>query len=195
MRPRDRLSIRRTMLLPGDVDRVDGLPVTSALRTTFDLARHVGRIDAVVAVDAMCHNLVRFDELAAFAEARASWPGSRRLREALILAEPLSESPMETRARLVLGDAGAPPLTPQYEVRDSDGSLLGRVDLAYPELRIAIEYEGDHHRQRGQFQRDIARLNRLQEAGWMILRFTADDVLRHPDRLVRQVATAVRARR
>ena len=102
---------------------------------------------------------------------------------------------METRLRLLLHDAGAPTPIPQYEVRDDDGRFIGRVDLAYPQWRIALEYEGDHHRERARFRGDIARVNALRLAGWLVLRFTADDVLRHPAVVVDQVAAAIRERR
>ncbi|MEJ3743767.1 DUF559 domain-containing protein [Actinomycetes bacterium KLBMP 9797] len=68
------------------------------------------------------------------------------------------------------------------------------MDLAYPDLRIAIEYEGDHHRERVHFQQDVHRLNALRALGWLVLRFTADDVLRNPERTVRQVVAAIRER-
>ncbi|MBG0563224.1 hypothetical protein [Actinoplanes aureus] len=55
---------------------------------------------------------------------------------------------MESRLRLLLVDAGVPPPVPQFEVRDEDGRLIGRVDLAWPARRVAHEYEGDHHRSR-----------------------------------------------
>jgi very-short-patch-repair endonuclease len=90
---------------------------------------------------------------------------------------------METRLRLILVFAGLPQPAVQYEVPAANA----RLDLAYPELKVAIEYDGDHHRERRQFQRDVARLNRLRMAGWIVLRFTADDVLRHPDIVVAQV--------
>jgi hypothetical protein len=121
--------------------------------------------------------------------------GVARLRERLDLVEPATESPMETHLRLVLADDGAPPLCAQYEVRDSSGRLIARVDFAYPQWRIAIEYEGDHHRGRIQFRRDVTRLNALREAGWLVLRFTADDLLQRPADVHRQVASAIRERR
>jgi very-short-patch-repair endonuclease len=52
---------------------------------------------------------------------------------------------------------------------------------------VAIEYDGDHHRGRDRFRRDVARLNRLRLLGWTVLRFTADDVLRRPEHVVAQV--------
>ncbi|MEQ4302791.1 DUF559 domain-containing protein [Plantactinospora sp. B6F1] len=196
-RPRPRLRVRYTLakLSPGDVTRFGGLPVTTPLRTAFDLGRRPPRTEAVVAVDALLNRrLVKRAALTDYLAARPGWPGVPLLREVLGLAEPLSESPMETRLRLLLVDAGLPVPTAQYDVYDGRGRFLGRVDLAYPRLRIALEYEGDHHRERAHFRHDVARLNDLRAAGWAILRFTADDVLRHPARLVAQVAQAVRER-
>lgn len=147
-------------------------------------------------MDALLHSrVVKLQPLSAYLAAHRGWPGVPLLREVLTVAEPLSESPMETRLRLLLVDAGAPNPTAQHDVTDGRGRFIGRVDLAYPQWRIAIEYEGDHHRERSHFRRDIARLNALRDNGWLVLRFTADDVLRHPARIVRQVASAMRERR
>ncbi|GAB7051014.1 endonuclease domain-containing protein [Catenuloplanes indicus] len=68
--------------------------------------------------------------------------------------------------------------------------MLVRVDLAGPDLRIAIEYEGDHHRDPATFRNDLLRACRLEQSGWLVLRFTADDVYRRPAETVRAVATA-----
>jgi hypothetical protein len=174
---------------------IAGIPLTTPLRTAVDLGRQRNRKRALIALDAMCHRrLVRRPELEDHARHR-SLKGCRRLRTLLPLVDPRAESPMETLLRLLLHDAGAPPPTPQYEVRGNDGRLIGRVDLAYPQWRIAIEYEGDHHRERAQFRRDIARVNALRDAGWLVLRFTADDVLKRPTGVVSQVARAIRERR
>ena len=80
---------------------------------------------------------------------------------------------METRLRLVIVDGGLPRPVAQFEVRDAAGRLIGRVDLAYPEWRIAIEYDGDHHRGRVAYRDDQRRANALRVAGWTVLRFTA----------------------
>ena len=97
---------------------------------------------------------------------------------------------METRMRLRLIDAGLPEPTVQHTVLDSQGIFVARLDLAYERLRIGLEYDGDHHRERETFRRDAMRLNRLRLLGWTILRFNAADVLRFPDRMVAQVAAA-----
>jgi hypothetical protein len=171
-----------------------GITVTTPERTAFDLGRRASRTAALIALDAMLHRrVVKLDAVLAMAQERPRWPGVPSLRHVLTLAEPLAESPMETRLRLLLLDAGLPPAVPQHEVRDRTGRLLGRVDLAWPHLKLAVEYEGDHHRERGQFRRDIARLNALR-AGWTVLQLTADDVLRHPSRTARTIAAALRER-
>ncbi|MDG4804678.1 DUF559 domain-containing protein [Micromonospora sp. WMMD980] len=195
LRPHPRLSIVRSPLPDEDHTRFAGLPVTTTLRTAFDLGRQGPRVEALVAVNALLRRRVmKLPALRDYAAARPGWPGSSLLREVLTLAEPLSESPMETRLRLLLLDAGLGALVAQHEVRHG-GRFVARVDLAWPALRIAVEYDGDHHRERAQFRRDVARLNALRAAGWIVLRFTADDVLRRPEATVALVRQALAERR
>jgi hypothetical protein len=193
--PHPRRRVSRAALAPGDVALKDGVPTTVPIRTAFDLGRQPGRRDAVVALDAMCHrHLVTVTAVKGYMSRSGRLHGAARLRERLTLVDGRAESPMETHVRLVLHDAGAPPPVAQFVVRDAAGRFLARVDLAYPVWRIAIEYEGDHHRGRATFRRDVARLNALREAGWLVLRFTADDVLRRPGDMLRQTAEAIRER-
>lgn len=63
------------------------------------------------------------------------------------------------------------------------------LDLAYPELLLAIEYDGREHRTQERAMRDLLRQAHLTRAGWDVLRFRAADVLRRP----RWVAARVRA--
>jgi very-short-patch-repair endonuclease len=187
MRQQPGLRLSRTRFDVDDVTRFGAIPVTTPVRTAFDLGRRPDLTEAVVSVDAfLAKRLVKLADLADYAEDRAGWPGTRQVRRVLELAVPGAESPMETRLRLLLVLAGLP--TPAVQHRVSGY----RLDLAYPEFRLGIEYDGDHHRERGQFQRDLARLNRLRLLGWTVLRFTADDVLRHPERVVEQVRRALR---
>jgi very-short-patch-repair endonuclease len=97
---------------------------------------------------------------------------------------------METRLRLVLVLGGPPAPVVQFEVPGA----RARLDLAYARARLGIEYDGDHHRDQRQFRSDTARDNRLRLLGWTVVRFTADDVLRHPERVVAQVRVALRDR-
>ncbi len=86
---------------------------------------------------------------------------------------------------------GFPCPTLQHEVYHR-GVFVARLDLAYVGARLAIEYDGDHHRDRVTFRKDVARLNALRAAGWTVLRSTADDVLRHPERVIAQVVAVLR---
>ncbi|MDR7280896.1 DUF559 domain-containing protein [Catenuloplanes atrovinosus] len=190
-----RLSVTCRTLPAEDVAEFGGLPVTTPLRTAFDLGRQSDRRRAIVALDAFLHHrMVEAGKLEAFARGRARWPGNRRLLERLAEAEPLTESPMETLLRLLITDAGLPRPFAQVEVTTDGGRWLARVDLAYPDLRIAIEYEGDHHRERDTFRRDITRKRTLEAAGWLVLRFTADDVLRRPADTVAMIAETLHRR-
>jgi very-short-patch-repair endonuclease len=188
LRPRSGLRVRRAKLPPTDIEQAAGTPVTTRLRTAFDLAREPNLVDAVIGVDALLNTgYLGLPALVQYAEERRGWSGSQRARRVLRLAVPGAESPMETRLRLILVLAGLPSPATQFEVPAANA----RLDLAYPQAKLAIEYDGDHHRERRQFQRDVARLNRLRLLGWTVLRFTADDVLRHPERVIAQVRAAL----
>jgi very-short-patch-repair endonuclease len=177
----DRIRVHHTVIDPADLTTVDGLPVTTPARTAFDLGRRRSRRTAVTAFDAMLHRrTLNLGDVTELARQRHWWPGIPRLHEVIRLADPRAESPMETVLRLLLLDAGLPAMQPQFEVRDPRGRLIGRVDLAWPAVRLAVEYEGDHHREQGQFRRDIGRVNALRMAGWTVVRLSADDVLRRP---------------
>jgi hypothetical protein len=166
--------------------------VTGPERTAFDLGSGRDPGAAVIALDALLYQrVVKPAALPLIADERMGRPGARRFRAAAALARPHVESPMETRTRLILIGAGLPEPTVQYTVVDGRGHFVARLDLAYERLRIGIEYDGDHHRDRDTFRHDAVRLNRLRLLGWTILRFTADDVLRHPERLIAQVRAAL----
>jgi very-short-patch-repair endonuclease len=72
------------------------------------------------------------------------------------------------------------------------GAFLGRVDLAFPEVRLAVEYEGAYHFEDGQIARDDVRYQRLREAGWTVLRVSAAD-LHDLDALVARIRRALAA--
>lgn len=166
---------------------------TDRVATAVGLARRGPEDDAVVLLDRLLTGgMVRLDDVR---EAVAELPrgrGSAQARRVAELAVEFAESPQETRLRLVVVRAGLPPPVPQFRVFDDEG-FVARVDLAYPELRIALEYDGLWHAERRAFLDDRRRLNRLVAAGWLVVHVTFDD-LRHPDRLLARIR-AVRARR
>ncbi|MDX2377350.1 hypothetical protein M4I32_11125 [Microbacterium sp. LRZ72] len=121
--------------------------------------------------------------------------GARALREALPRVRLGAASRPESWTRLTLCDAGLPEPVLDHDVYDDDGRFIGCVDLAYPELKIAIEYEGDHHRtDPAAWNRDMEKHDALQAAGWRVIRVSRTVLFARPHELVERVREALRAR-
>jgi hypothetical protein len=156
---------------------IEGMRVTTPARTALDLARRYPVDAAVEAIDALMR-ATRLKMPAIEAQARR-YPGRRGLKRALTkldLVDPGAESPPETRLRLLVVRAGFPRPQTQLRVYDQYGALIGEVDMGWRELKIALEYEGDHHRtSRRVFHKDIKRIDALLEQGWIVIRVTSVD--------------------
>lgn len=160
LRSRPGVLVRELHLSQSDLATARGLPATTVRGTFADLGRRIARVELLVLADqAMRLGLGRFDEL----------------------AEP-AESPMETRLRWLLLDAGLPRPEVQRNLHDGDGGFVGRADLYYPQARLVIEYDGTNHRER--LTEDNRRQNLLVRAGYRLLRFTAADLLQRPAAVV-----------
>jgi very-short-patch-repair endonuclease len=178
----------------------EGLPVVAGPATWASLGAELSERDLVIAAD----HLIRIprhpggfkapdrsayatcDQLAAAIGVRR---GAAKLRAALARARTGSSSPKESALRLILVDGGLPEPVQDHDVYDA-GQWIATLDLAYPELRIGIEYDGSGHRTQVQFEKDVRRLERLAEAGWTILRFTARDLRGAELAIVQRVARA-----
>src|SRR4051794_652415 len=106
---------------------------------------------------------------------------------------PKSESPMETRTRLVLITGGLPRPESQWEICTPAGTFVARADFAYPEHKVAVEYDGAWHW--AQRRADDRRRAAMRALGWVVLVYDADDIYGDPDRVVAEVAAALRSRR
>ena len=154
-------------LEPDEVVTVCGLPVTSIARTLVDLAReHYGRAALAAADAALHHQLVGAEAVRAALLAARNRSGIGRARRLLRLAT------VEARAsgmalRLALIDVGLPTPELQVVVRDRAGAFLGRVDLAYPDFGLIIEFDGEvKYRDlvpSGQTARDVVMAERRRE--------------------------------
>jgi very-short-patch-repair endonuclease len=185
------LHVHQTLLGPGcHREVVDDVPVTNPARTLCDLDGVVpaARLGWIVD-DALMRRLVTIGELAeTHAELRR---GSRRSRAmARVLSERGAEwddadSPGEARLVRWLRAAGLPAPVQQHEV---DGY---RVDLAYPDHGVLIEYDGfDAHSTRTRFDHDRKRGNRLAlRPGATVLRYTSAST---QEEVVRDVTAALR---
>jgi len=184
------VAIRRAKLTSGEVVRLNGVHATSILRTLLDVARYQPLVEAVVAMDAALHKkVVSPGQLRAYVAAKGGHRGFARLDRVVGLAEPATESPMETRLRMVLVLAGLPRPAVQVPIHDQRGRYLGRPDLYYASSRLGLEYDGASHR--GNLASDVQRQNRLLATGIRLLRFTATDVRNAPDLIVRQVRAVI----
>jgi very-short-patch-repair endonuclease len=188
VRARAGVKLRRAALPESDVIVRGGLRLTSAMRTVRDLGGRADVVESVVAVDvALRVGLVQMSDLLSHVATHPGEKGIRRLRRALRLADPRSESQMETRLRLELIMARLPRPSVQSELCDAMGNFIGRADLYYPDRRLVIEYDGENHKER--LVADLRRQNALVNAGYHLLRFTAAD-LRSPGSVVAQVRRA-----
>jgi len=181
--------VHRTVLQQADVDVLDGVPVSSPLRTAWDVAALEPLGTAVTALDAMvrCGSVAATDLTARLDGAAGEW-GVTRVRRAFALVDPRAESAPESRVRVALVLAGLPPV-PQFHVLHH-GEFLGKVDLAWPEAKLIVEYEGAHHFDAEQAARDDQRYAVLAATGWRVIRLSAAD-LRDLDAVVCRVRDAL----
>ena len=184
--------VRRDVLHPGEITDVDGVRVTGRLRTSFDLARWLPLAEGVVAVDALARGAFHPDLLLNFTVRYRGLRGVRNVLDVLTWADARSGSPPETRLRLLLTWAGLPRPVPQHPVLDDERRRAIWLDLAYPEHRLGVEYDGgDHFATPEQARADAQRHTRLVAAGWRVLRYTSDEMRHEPDRIVAEVCRAL----
>lgn len=180
-------------LAPEDVRESGGWLLTSPARTAFDCLRLPNEVESIVFADALIHlGRTSSSEIAAYV---ASHPGNRNCRLAerrLRDVEPKSESPMETRLRLLLVRAGLPRPSAQWVVHDEAGTFVARLDLAWPDFKVSIEYDGAQHW--AERRHDDRRRAAARSLGWHIDVVSAEDYYGTPDDIVVMVRRALAAR-
>ncbi len=163
--------------------------LTHPADTFVMLARLLTLDELVVVGDALVGwlNWCTPAELAAALRRHRGARGIRRARAALAEVRPGSRSPGETRLRLLLVRRGLPQPALNHDVV-VHGSWVACVDLAYPDARVAIEYESDLHRSDPRtFRKDLTRGERLKDVDWWLVRATADDLGPLADRFVARI--------
>jgi hypothetical protein len=160
-----------------EVALLDGIKVTTPARTALDLACRYPVDKAVAMIDALARaSRVKVADVELLAERYRGRRGIRRARVALPLVDPGAESPRETWLRLLLIRAGFPPPQTQIPVYDEYGQLVAVLDMGWEHIKVAADYEGDHHwMDRRRFNHDIRRAEVVAELGWIDVRVTAED--------------------
>lgn len=192
-RPTSGALVHQVQLRPDVTEEVDGVVVTTAARTAYDLGRRLPLVDAVAAVDQLCWvGICGPAEVAAVA---AHHPGARglvRLRHVLELVDPGAESPQESALRVLLVTSGLPRPRTQVKVFDPRGRLTARCDLGWERWRVVAEYDGAHHRSGRQFTGAVDRYEALDQLGWTVVRVTGTHLIQRPQQVVARTAAALR---
>lgn len=184
---------RRDTVLASEITTIGDIAVTSAARTGFDVGRRGHLTAAVARVDALMRATgVTVADMGAVAARHRHTRGVRQLDRVLQLADPGAQSPKESWLRLVLINAGLPRPLSQIPVADDGGIVFAYLDLGWADEKVAVEYDGDHHRMdRDQYVKDIRRREALEALGWIIITVVAGD---HASAIVARVRNALERR-
>jgi very-short-patch-repair endonuclease len=181
----------------GDRTQIGVFPITTVTRTLIDLGGVTSNENLEVAFDsALRRRMTTVDRV----ERRLERMERRGRRGPAAIAGLLSqrsrgvataESPLETRFSRLLRGSRLPMPVGQYEISDR-GLLLGRVDFAYPDRKLAIEVDGyEYHHGRKQWQRDLGRRSSLAALGWRVMHFTHEDLTERPNLVVAGIREAL----
>ncbi|QIK66678.1 DUF559 domain-containing protein [Nocardioides sp. HDW12B] len=175
-----------------DVHALEGLRVTVPERTFLDLAGILPLVELVVLGDwLVATGRATAASLRGYCE---STPAryAKRAAEAAAYVRAGVDSPNESRLRMLLVLAGLPEPTVNLEIRGKDGRLLVKIDLAYEQVRLAVEYDGRQHLESApQWERDVVRGDFFADQAWRHLRVTSRGLFRDPESTVRRVWTAL----
>jgi hypothetical protein len=158
---------------------IGGVWVTSPLRTAADLARLLPRPDALASLDALLRVPGTTQQgITAVLDRFGRYRGVVQARELVVLATPLAESPQESRTRLRCIDAGFPAPQPQLVVMDGAGRFVARLDMGWPALLRAVEFDGDeHHSESADLRHDRDRRDLVERCGWALMVVTTGHVM------------------
>lgn len=172
----------------------DGVWLTTPARTWLDCSALIPLPHLVAMGDSALRgnqaSRAELDRLIRWAWGRRGVVSARRAVE---LLDPASESPGESLARIALVMGGVPAPVCNASVYD-DGEWIARVDMLWPDERVVVEYDGIVHLPESQRRHDAVRRNLLQQAGHLVIVFTARD-LAHPTDMCALVSSALRTRR
>ncbi len=176
-----------------DFTEVDGLPVTTVPRTIADLCRTTPLVPSVCLGDqAIRAGMVTMEELHIALDAARNRTGIAKARQAVALMSDRSASVGESRSRMQLDTLPLPPPLLDQGVYDDGGARVGRAGFLYPDHGVIGEYEGSGLYGADPMPSDIAskrRRNRLEDLGWVVVRWTWQD-LATPEAFTNRVARA-----
>ena len=198
--------IQHCNVLPAeDMTMRNGIPVSVAARTCVEITTVADVERSLVVVNGLLHSgATTVQEFADCAENARYWPHSLTTDLVLRLCEPRIESVGETRFDFLCWRQHLPRPTPQVTVHDESGTLVARLDFAWKDYGVFVEFDGKEkyvkHRREGETLDDfLMREKRREElvcqlTGWVCIRVTWAD-LATPDLLARRVRKLLDSRR
>lgn len=194
----------RGVLGETDIEVVNGVRISKAARSAFEVTTIAGVEASLVAVNRLLHaGAMTVAEFAQTVEEHQRWPGSLTADLVLRLADPRLESVAEDRFAYLSYKQGLPRPEPQWEVRDEWGNLVARLDFAWPELATFLEIDGkikyERYRKDGESLEEYLMREKERErlvcqlTGWTCLRATWADLAR-PEILAARIRGVLTAR-
>ncbi len=177
-----------------EVVMVDGLPVTAKAQTFLDLGPVLGLVDQVILGDSLSLDDPGLPEELRRHTAQARGRGVVAARSAAALVRVGAESAQETRTRLLMVLAGLREPVLQHPLYDAHGREIHRLDMAHKAGMLAIEYDGDHHLNRGQRDRDLLRREKFEDLGWRFVIAVSADIYQRQEAFLARVVVASRER-
>jgi hypothetical protein len=178
-RPPPGIEVRNERIDAADIVDIGGIAVTTPERTAFDLARHLRRDPAVAHLDALAQaTRIAPPQVSLLADRYPRARGLSRARIALSLMDGGSQSPQETRLRLILIDDGLAP--PRTQIMVSDGTNRAFIDMGYEEPMVGLDYDGKQHlTDRDRYVHDIGRAELIDREGWIDIHVVAEHSRRY----------------
>ncbi len=175
------------LILPGDLTEMDGIKVTSATRTAIDLTTIADVEHSLPAIDHLLHaKATDKDQLRKKAQLCDFWPSTLATDLTVRLADARIESVGESRTNYLFWRGGLPKAEPQFKIRDASGMVIARVDFAWPEYGVFLEFDGkvkyEKYREEGDTSVDVVLREKKREericrlTGWRCIRIVWADL-------------------
>lgn len=174
---------------------VAGISCTTPARTAYDLGRMLSLEPGLIRIDALLKATgIAAETIEAIAMRYPGARGIRQLRQTITFVDGASESPQETRLRLLLTQSGIPRPVSQIVVPNPYGRPR-RIDMGWPEFLVGAEYDGEHHwKNPDDYAEDIERHEFLVAKGWLIVRVSARQLRYRRPEVVQRVRAALISR-
>lgn len=168
-----------------------GVTTTTPARTVVDLARMASFRSGVVTADSALRQGCSRADLDAVAGFCRRWPGVRRARRVIEFASAEAESPLESISRVFIAERGLPAPELQAWLGD-EVAVIGRVDFYWREEHVVGEADGlAKYTDADVLRREKLRQEMLEDAGFIVVRWTWDDIWRRPDETEARIRRAL----